>query len=233
MTMKRKNMITWLIFLGAVPATLLLGSKLPGRWYYLTGTLMILELLIPFFLTFEGRKPQARELVMLAVMCALAVAARVAIPIPNFKAIYGIIMIAGISFGPEYGFLVGAISALSSNFFMGQGPYTPWQMVSYGTGGMLMGYLFQMGRLSRKPLLMGSIGALITLLIIGPILDTCTLFLAPVKLSWKTISAIYLSGAVVNLSLSVSTFLVLFLLGSPLLQKLERVKTKYGMMENE
>lgn len=233
MTMKKKNTVTWLIFLLALPATLLLGSKLPGRWYYLTGTLMILELLIPFFLTFEDKKPQARELVMLAVMCALAVAARVVIPIPHFKAIYGIIMIAGISFGPERGFLVGAIAALSSNFFMGQGPYTPWQMMSYGTGGMLMGYLFQPGRLPRKPLRMAIIGALISLLIMGPILDTCTLFWAPVKLTWKTLTAVYLSGAAVNISLSVSTFLVLFLLGSPLLQKLDRVKTKYGMTDNE
>ena len=231
--MKRNNAITWLIFLVALPATLLLGSKLPGRWYYLTGTLMILELLIPFFLSFEGRKPQARELVMLAVLCALAVAARVAIPIPNFKAIYGIIMIAGIAFGPECGFLVGAIAALSSNFFLGQGAYTPWQMMAYGTGGMLMGFLFQKGRLARKPLLMGITGALITLLIMGPILDTCTLFWVPVKLTWKTVAAIYLSGATVNISQSVSTFLVLFLLGSPLLQKLDRIKTKYGMMENE
>ena len=118
--MKKPKMITVLIFLIAVPLTLLLGSRLPGRWYYLTGTLMIAELLIPFFLAFEGRKPQARELVLMAVMCALAVAARVAIPIPNFKAIYGVIMIAGIAFGPESGFLVGAISALSSNFFLSQ-----------------------------------------------------------------------------------------------------------------
>ena len=61
--MKKSNIATLLIFLLVVPATLFLGSKMSGKWYYLTSTLIIIELLIPFFMTFEGRKPQARELV--------------------------------------------------------------------------------------------------------------------------------------------------------------------------
>ena len=230
--MKKSNIATILIFLLAVPGTLILGSKMPGRWYYLTSTLIIMELLIPFFLKFEGRKPQARELVVLAVMCALAVAARVAIPIPNFKAIYAIIMIAGIAFGPESGFLVGAVAALSSNFFLSQGPYTPWQMMAYGAGGMLAGFLFRKGRLPRKPLAMGVVGFLIVLLLVGPLLDTCTVFLAPISMNISSILAIYISGFTVNISQGISTFLVMFLLGNPLLEKLDRIKVKYGMMED-
>ena len=231
--MKKTNIVTILIFLLAVPATLILGSKMPGRWYYLTSTLIMIELLIPFFLKFEGRKPQARELVVIAVMCALAVAARVAIPIPNFKAIYAIIMIAGIAFGPESGFLVGAVSALSSNFFLSQGPYTPWQMMAYGVGGMLAGLLFRKGRLPRKPSLMGIAGFLGVLLLVAPLLDTCTVFLAPISMNWSSILAIYISGFTVNISQGLSTFLVLFLLGNPMLEKLDRIKVKYGMMEGE
>ena len=231
--MKKSNIATILIFLLVVPATLILGSKMPGRWYYLTSTLIIIELLIPFFLQFEGRKPQARELVVIAVMCALAVAARVAIPIPNFKAIYAIIMIAGIAFGPESGFLVGAVSALSSNFFLSQGPYTPWQMMAYGAGGMMAGFLFRKGRLPRKPLAMGVVGFLIVLLLVGPLLDTCTVFLAPISMNLSSILAIYISGFTVNISQGLSTFAVLFLLGNPILEKLDRIKVKYGMMEDE
>lgn len=231
--MKKSQIVTWLIFLLVAPATLILGSKLPGRWYYLTSTLIVAELLIPFFLTFEGRKPQARELVVIAVMCALSVAARVAIPIPNFKAIYGIVMIAGIALGAESGFLVGAVSAMASNFFLSQGPYTPWQMMAYGAGGMLAGFLFRKGRLPRKPLIMGVVGFLGVLFLVGPLLDTCTLFLAPVTLSLKTVLAIYGSGLPVNISQGLSTFAVLFLLGKPLLEKLDRIKVKYGMMEGE
>ena len=128
--MKKSHIVTLLIFLIAIPATLVLGMQLPGRWYLLTSSLVIAEILLPFFLAFEGRRPQARELVIMAVMCALAVAARVVIAIPNFKAIYGVVMIAGIALGPESGFLVGAVAAFVSNFFRGQGIWTPWQMKS-------------------------------------------------------------------------------------------------------
>ena len=231
--MKKSKLISLMIFLLVVPATLILGSRMDGRWYYLTSTLMIAELLIPFFLAFEDRKPQARELVVIAVMCALAVVARVAIPIPSFKAIFAIIMIAGIAFGPESGFLVGAVSALASNFFYTQGPYTPWQMMAYGVGGMLAGYLFFKGRLKRKPLVMGIFGFLCVLLVVGPLLDTCTVFLAPITLNWKNISALYISGFPVNVSQGLCTFAVLLLLGRPLLDKLDRIKVKYGMMEDE
>ena len=231
--MKRTKLISALIFLVVAPATLILGSKLPGRWYYFTGTLLVAELMLPFFLSFEGRRPQARELVLLAVMCALAVAARVAIPIPNFKAIYAVIMIAGIAFGPESGFLVGAISALASNFFLTQGPYTPWQMMSYGVGGLLAGILFRRGRLPRKPLIMAAVGFVLVVLVMGPLLDTCTLFLAPVTIRWKTVLAIYGSGFAVNLSLAVSTCISMFLLGRPLLEKLDRIQVKYGLLEED
>lgn len=231
--MKKSKIVSLLIFLLIVPATLIQGSKMNGRWYYLTSTLIIVELLIPFFLAFEGRKPQARELVVIAVMCALAVAARVAIPLPSFKAIFGIIMIAGIAFGPESGFLVGAVSALASNFFYSQGPYTPWQMMAYGAGGMMAGFAFYKGRLPRKPLVMGIFGFLGVLLFVGPLLDTCTVFLAPITINLKNILAIYVSGFPVNLSQGLCTFAVMFLLGRPLLDKLDRIKVKYGMMEDE
>ena len=61
-----------------------------------------------------------------------------------------IIMLSGMAFGPEAGFLVGAVSAFASNFFYGQGAYTPWQMFAYGAGGMLAGFLFAKGRIPQK-----------------------------------------------------------------------------------
>ena len=88
--MKKSNIATLIVFFLLIPVTLFLGSKLPGRGYYITGTAIIIELMIPFFMAFEGRRPQARELVVIAVMCAIAIAGRAAIPIPNFKAIFAI-----------------------------------------------------------------------------------------------------------------------------------------------
>ena len=231
--MKKSNIATLLVFLLLIPATLFLGTKIPGRSYYITGTLIILELMIPFFMAFEGRKPQARELVVIAVMCAIAIAARVAIPIPNFKAIFAIIMLSGIAFGPEAGFMVGAISAFASNFFYGQGPYTPWQMMAYGAGGMLAGFLFAKGRLPRKPLVMAIFGFLATVLWVGPLLDTSSVFLMLSDINWNSVLLTYTAGLSVNISQAVCTVLVMLLFGRPLLDKLDRIQVKYGMMEGE
>ena len=231
--MKKSRIATLIVFLLVIPATLVLGSRLSGRAYYVTSTLIIAELLIPFFLAFEGRKPQARELVLLAVMCALAVAGRVAIPISGFKAIFAVIMIAGMAFGPESGFLVGAISALASNFFYSQGPYTPWQMMAYGAGGMLARFLFAKNRLPRKPAVMAVFGFLAVAFFVGPLLDTCSVFLVISKISLKGAMAFYVSGFAVNVTQAITTAVLLLLLGRPLLEKLDRIKTKYGILDGE
>ena len=231
--MKKSNIATLIVFFLLIPVTLFFGSKLPGRGYYITGTAIIIELMIPFFMAFEGRKPQARELVVIAVMCAIAIAGRAAIPIPNFKAIFAIIMLSGIAFGPEAGFMVGAISAFASNFFYGQGAYTPWQMMAYGAGGMLAGFCFAKGRLPQKPLVMAVFGFLATILWVGPLLDCSHIFLMVSVINWDAVIAAFASGFPINLSQAICTVLVMLLFGRPLLDKLDRIKLKYGMMEDE
>lgn len=230
--MKKSNIVTLLVFLLLIPATLFLGSKLPGQGYYVTGTLIIIQLMLPFFMAFEGRKPQARELVLIAVMCAAAIAGRVAIPIPNFKAIFAVIMLSGIAFGPEAGFMVGAVSAFASNFFYGQGPYTPWQMMAYGAGGMLAGFLFAKGRLPREPWIMAVFGFVTVIFWIGPLMDSSHIFLMLTVINGSTVLATLLSGLFVNVLNGICTVLVMLFLGKPLLDRLERVKQKYGIMDN-
>lgn len=231
--MKKSHIAMLADFLLVIPLTLYFGLRLPGRGFYITSTLVIVELMVPFLLAFESRKPQARELVVIAVLSALAVAARVVIPIPHFKAIFAIIMISGIAFGPEAGFMVGAVSALASNFFYGQSANTPWQMFAYGAGGMLAGFLFGKGRLSRNRWVMGIFGFLTTLLLVGPLLDTGTVFLSLPAITWEAALPLYASGFPVNLSQGICTFLVMVLFGNPLLEKLDRVKTQYGMGEDD
>lgn len=230
---RRSHLVMLLISLFAIPLTLVLGSRLPGRAHYITSTLVIVELLIPFLLSFEGRRPQARELVIIAVLAALAVAARVVIPLPNFKAIFAIIMLSGIAFGPEAGFMVGAVAAFASNFFYGQGAYTPWQMFAYGAGGMVAGFVFTRKWLPQKPLVMGIFGFFAVVLFVGPLLDTCSVFLMLTEVGITTAWPLYLSGFPVNFSQGISTGLTLLLFGKPLLEKLDRVKQKYGMLEAE
>ncbi len=230
--MKRSHIVTLLVFLLVIPATLYLGTKLPGRSYYITGTLIIAELMLPFFMVFEGRKPQARELVLVAVMCALAIAGRVLIPLPHFKVAFAVILLAGIAFGPETGFIVGAVTAFASNFFYSQGPYTPWQMMAYGAGGMLSGFLFRKGRLPREPMVMGVFGFVTVIFWIGPLLDCSHIFLMLTKITPAAVLATLLSGLYANVIQAVSTLAALLLLGKPLLKILHRIKLKYGILDN-
>ena len=229
----KKSKIAIALCLLLIPLTIFFGNKIPGRSYYLTSTVILLEIMLPFFLAFEGRKPQARELVVIAVLCALAVAGRVVIPIPNFKATYAIIMLSAIAFGPETGFLIGAMTALTSNFFFGQGPHTPWQMMGYGVAGLITGFAYQKKWLKRKPMHMAIFGAVSVVVLIGPILDTCTVFLLQSNLTAAGALAQYAAGFPVNVSQAIATFLIIRFLGEPLLEKLDRVKVRYGMMEDE
>lgn len=231
--MKKSNIAMLFVFLALIPLTLFLGDKLPGKGYYITGVLIIAELAIPFFMAFERRKPQARELVVLAVMIALAVIGRVAIPVPHFKAAFAIIMITGIAFGPEAGFIVGAITAFASNFFYGQGAYMPWQMMAYGAGGMLAGFIFIKNIIPRKPWIMAIVGFFSVVLWIGPLLDTSHIFIMMPEISFATVTASLASGFPVNVSQGICTALMMLVFGRPLLEKLDRVKQKYGMMEGE
>ncbi len=231
--MKKSNVALLIIFLLLIPLTLFLGGKLPGRGYYITGVLIIVELMMPFFMAFEKRKPQARELVVLAVMCVLAIIGRIAIPIPHFKAAFAVIMLAGIAFGPEAGFIVGAITAFASNFYYGQGPYLPWQMMAYGAGGMLAGFAFLKNKVPKKPWVMALFGFFIVILFVGPLLDTSHLFLMMPGINIATVTASLASGFPVNISQGICTALIMLLFGKPLLEKLDRVKLKYGMMEDE
>ena len=229
--MKKSHIATLLVFFLLIPATIYLGMMLPGRTYYITGTLIILELMLPFFLAFEGRKPQARELVIIAVLSAMAIAGRVAIPISDFKAIFGIIMLSAIAFGPETGFMVGAIAAFGSNFFYGHGAYTPWQMFAYGAGGMLAGFAFGKGKLPRKPWLMAIFGFVTIVLIVGPIMDSMSLFLGFAKLNKRVIATVFVPGFAHNCLNGGCTAAVMLIFGKPFLAILNRIQVKYGMLE--
>lgn len=117
----------------------------------LTGLLLLVVSAVPFLLVFDRRKPQARELMPVAVMSAIAVVGRAVfaiVPLPNFKPCTAVIMITAVVFGPETGFLVGALTGFVSNFLFGQGPWTPWQMFSWGLIGFLTGLMKNAGLFS-------------------------------------------------------------------------------------
>lgn len=222
------------LIIAAIASTVYLGN---GNYYLVSVAIAILTM-VPFFATFESRKPQARDLVILAVVIAIAVVSRAAFFwFPDFKPIAAVIIIAGIAFGPQAGFMTGALSMLISNFLFGQGPWTPWQMLAFGVAGLVFGVLAQKGLIPRKDytkkqvLLLTVGGFVFTWVIIGPLLDVCALFLMVDSITPASALTIFASGVPVNFTRAVATALLLFFATNPLLDKLERVKVKYGMGE--
>jgi energy-coupling factor transporter ATP-binding protein EcfA2 len=119
----------------AIPLTIAFGlTFLEDRAYYFISLLVLLEAAGPFLLLFEKRRLRARELVVIAVLCALAVGGRAAFfMVPEVKPMTALVILAGAALGGETGFVVGATAAFASNLFFGQGPWTPWQMLAWGS----------------------------------------------------------------------------------------------------
>ena len=88
----------------------------------------------------EDSPGSVKDLTLVATLAGLAAAGRVLFaPIPNVQPVTVIVAASGAALGPRRGFAVGALAALTSNFFLGQGPHTPWQMLAWGGCGMAGG----------------------------------------------------------------------------------------------
>ncbi len=230
-TPSHRTVAATIFALVAVPLTVLVGVYVFGdKKFYFISLLVILELMLPFLLAFEGRKPSAREILIISVLCALGVAGRAAFyMLPQFKPVAALIIIAGVAFGSETGFLVGAVTAFASNFLFGQGPWTPWQMFAFGLIGFLAGALSARGRLrTRVPLCI--FGALATFVIYGGIVNATSPLLWEPNPSKELIFTSLTLGAPFDAIHALSTVFFLWFGAEPLLEKLERIKQKYGLI---
>lgn len=229
----KRTLAALIMILLAVPLTVFAGIFwLDDRKYYFISLLVILESTLPFALIFESRRPQARELVVIAVLCALGIAGRAAFfALPGFKPVMAIVIISGVAFGGEAGFLVGAVTMFASNMLFGQGPWTPWQMFAMGISGFLAGGLFSKGRLSRDRLSLCVFGALATLLIYGGMMNPAAMLMSQPAPTLGLLLTAYAVGFPVDLVHAAATFTFLWFFSRPLLEKLDRIRIKYGLTE--
>lgn len=205
--------------------------------YYVPATLLVLYGLVPLLAGFERSRPGAREVALVAALCALAVAARAAFAfVPHFKPVAGLVAIAGIACGPRTGFVVGSVAMLASNLMFGQGPWTPWQMLAYGLVGLVFGLLAQRGIVPvapwsrRQRLAVGAAAGAFVLLVAGPLLDTSSLFLFTGRTpTLASALAIYGAGLVPNALQAAATFATVALAGSALVAMIARVRCKHGI----
>lgn len=218
------------ILLVAIPALMAVFVCVwDERKYYLTSLLLVGLMFVPFVLRFEGRRPQARELVLLATMTALAVAGRAAFYwLPQCKPVCAIVILTAVAFTPEAGFVTGAAAGLISNFFFGQGPWTPWQMLGMGLCGFLAGLVFRRGRAPRKRGTLCVFGAVSAFAVYGILLNAYSALLATGALTWQSLAVYCASGFAMDAVQAISTVIFLWFFTEPMLDKLERVKIKYG-----
>ena len=295
---KRLELTAVLIFL-IIPAlialTVFLGSK---RLYMPLSLLILVMIMAPFFMIFERRRPRAREVVLIAMMSALTVASHtffhIAFPVQIGTAM---VIISGISLGPEAGFLIGAMSRFVCNFYMGQGAWTPWQMFCWGLLGFLAGLafnreiskqnsignfkkmmapvlcvifselvayisflvwpgndktffgwrvylfgiiglllavIFQRGKLKTDNITMAVFTFVVTFVIYGGIMNFAAMCLSmnepgSLGIGVKALKALYVSGVGYDFYHALTAAICVFVIGTPMVNKLERIKIKYGI----
>lgn len=229
----RRRIVSIVLLLVFVPAVIAVGMlEFNDRYYYITASLIIICSFIPFLMLFEKRRPRARELVVIAVMTALGVAGRAAFyMLPQFKPIAATVIITGVSLGCEAGFITGALTAFVSNMFFGQGPWTPWQMFALGLLGFISGLVFRKDiRTKTQRALLCLYGALSTFFIYGGIMDSAYVLMAGSEPTLAALLAAYASGLPFNLIFAGATVVFLLVLTRPILNKLRRIKKKYGLL---
>lgn len=229
----RRMILSFLLILVAIPLAIAFGmTVLHDRSYYFISVVILIDTMLPFFLVFDRRKPRAREIVLICSLAAIAVIGRCAFfMLPEFKPVSAVVILSGICLGPESGFLVGALAGFVSNFFFGQGPWTPWQMFGFGILGFLAGLLFRKGALKPTKTAVCIFGGLSTFLVYGGLMNFYSVLMFDTAITKESVIAVYLSGIPFDLIHAGSTVLFLFLIEKPMVGKISRIKTKYGLYD--
>lgn len=220
----------WRILLPAVllPLTVVLGAVLLREEYYALVILAVLLLTVLFFYSgFERKKVTSRRLVVVAVMTALAALGRVALtPLPGVTPITALAALTALSLGGEAGFMVGSLAALLSDFYAGQGVWTPFQMFAWGLTGLFAGLLA--GRLKQSRVLLALYGVLAGVFY-SFLMDLWSVLWLNGTFSLKLYAAALVTSAPFTLTYAVTNTVLLLLLSKPFCKKLDRIKIKYGL----
>ena len=197
-----------------------------GKYFALFSILAAFAVILPFFESFE-RKAATELLALAAVMTGISVAGRFLFaPLPFFKPVTAIVIVTGMSLGRQCGFMTGALSALVSNIYFGQGPWTPFQMLSWGIIGFLAGVFSEKFYKSKVFLyIYGGLSGIVYSLI----MDCWSVLWIDGKFIPARFSTLVISAIPVTASYMISNIIFLFLIGTPLCRTLSRIVKKYGL----
>ncbi len=211
-----------------IPIVVIAGSAAFGEKRYAFLSLVVIVLaLVLFCAGFEKRTVGTRRLIVVSVMTAMSVVGRfIFAPIPGFKPITAVVVITAVYLGGESGFLVGALTALISNFYFGQGPWTPFQMFAWGMIGLIAGFFQTPLKKSRLALALYGVFAGV---LFSCVMDVWTVVWYDNTFHWDLYWGAIMTALPFIASYSISNVIFLLLLGRPFGEKLERIKLKYGV----
>ena len=195
---------------------------------------MVVLVLVMFFAGYEASRPALRQIMPTLVLAALAAAGRILFgPIPDFKPVSAIAIIAGACLGARSGFMVGALAALTSNFFFGQGMWTPWQMYAWGLVGYVGGALAHMGAFDRAdgtvrmPALLAY--GFASGLLYGVVINAYDIIGFVQPRTWAGAVARLATAVPFDITHGLATCVFLAALYKPWCRRINRVVVKYGL----
>lgn len=226
----RNKKINYFIIIILIPLSIALGVILfKDRKYNLISIIIAFLSCLPIFFSFEKGKTSTRKMTILSVMVAISVAGRfVFAAIHGFKPVTAIVVITAIYFGSEAGFLTGSLSAIISNIYFGQGPWTPFQMFSWGMLGLIAGLPFMRKLLLKNKIILAIYGVFAGV-IYSLMMDVWTVLAMDGVFNAKRYIAAVTTALPVMAIYAVSNVVFLMLAIKPFGEKLERIKTKYGI----
>lgn len=197
--------------------------------YLMFGILLMAISMAPFLVRFEGKKLEAGEVVLVAMLAAIAAVSRVPFAaLPSVQPTSFVIIMTGIIFGSETGFMVGAVSAIASNIFIGQGPWTPWQMFAWGLMGLTAGFLKHKALAGKKWITVAF--GFVWGFVFGWIMDLSFIigFIKPV--TWKSVLGAFAASFYFNIAHAASNVFLISLFYKRWVKIMQRVKLKYGLL---
>lgn len=202
----------------------ILTFKYKGDFSFIVTIGVFLLLFLSYFY-FETSLFGNKEIALIATLSTFAALGRVVFaPFPNIKPTTFIVALSGLVFGPYEGFLIGSTSAFISNIFLGQGPWTPWQMFAWGTVGFISGVIGK-----RKKVMSPEVFSCICFLF-GFLFDWIMNlwyvvgFIKP--LTWKGVFFAYLTGLTFDLAHAASSFIFCIIFFSSFYKVLGRFKRR-------
>jgi len=226
-----RKIITTLIYLVVVPLIIVLSYFLYNlKQYHILSLILAVLALGLLFLNFEKKDLKLEKLVLIAAFVALATVSRILFNVitilPGFNPVSAIIILIAIVFGGEVGFMVGALTAFISNNYLSHGPWTVFQMFSWGIIGYLSG-LFS--KILKKNKIILIIFGIFSGILFSVIMDIYTVLSIDNAFNFKRFLFAQSISLPFTITYIVANVIFLILFGDLFIKRLERIIKKYNL----